>query len=456
MTQRKKELALTDGSPSGATLSPAEEGETTKPSPNEESSVPSSAVIPGPVGEAVAASPVCPTAILSDTKCPPSVSFTGPSSGGGLVPAPRPPLRKTAMAAGVKRKLERTSDAEAGGSGGKKQRALVAPTGHESEAALAPGMEAATPADKDDAHLAPEYSFTVDPLMGNSFQLQLAPDASMFDLKDAIFTKTGVVHEMQLLGHSAGTVDFDKEEVFLDETALPSQCRLSLSVRAATGKPLASRREEVGVGETEGYFVAELLLPVDSSGEGDEDDSDEAGGESSSSSSGAATGGEDEDGERPSSKSSLRHSPKWTTATTAIPLADLASYLGGNPLLSSGDELHRDLASLRIEIVPAREEPERAVSPVETSSSPVSNSHGDKAPPPVIAVHQDGAPPHRCQQCGVRCRLAQQFRCKCGSMFCPQHRFVDQHGCRFDHKSFDRQRLQVSNPKVCASQVADL
>lgn len=279
-----------------------------------------------------------------------------------------------------------------------------------------------------------EYQFTVKPLMGDSFDLTLSSDSSIFDLKDAIFNKTGMLHEMQLLGHSTVPINFEEEEKFLDETIIPKHCTLSLSVKAATGKPLAQPLFEDG----EGYYIEDLFIPRIEMAT------------SSSSHSGIEEEEEDEEGEGENEgETDEEGRARWKTIPlSAIPPSVAESYLGR--ALAVEDAL-QDLEALRIEMV-VEEVRDTPISRVErigpATASPVSTS---PPPPPPPA-----AGPPRCFQCGLRCRLGQQFKCKCGNMFCSSHRFNDQHACPFDHQRHDRAKLDHANPKVNKTQVDQL
>lgn len=60
--------------------------------------------------------------------------------------------------------------------------------------------------------------------------------------------------------------------------------------------------------------------------------------------------------------------------------------------------------------------------------------------------------PGRCQQCRKKVGLT-GFKCKCGDVFCGQHRYAEAHNCNFDYKSMDRQKLAANNPVVQASKI---
>lgn len=58
----------------------------------------------------------------------------------------------------------------------------------------------------------------------------------------------------------------------------------------------------------------------------------------------------------------------------------------------------------------------------------------------------------RCQQCRKKVGLT-GFKCKCGMLFCGQHRYAEAHNCSFDYKSAEREKLAANNPLVQASKV---
>lgn len=72
---------------------------------------------------------------------------------------------------------------------------------------------------------------------------------------------------------------------------------------------------------------------------------------------------------------------------------------------------------------------------------------------------QDPAPPAktptRCQECRKKVGLT-GFKCRCGMLFCGQHRYAEAHNCTFDYKTVERQRLAENNPLVQASKVQKL
>lgn len=64
----------------------------------------------------------------------------------------------------------------------------------------------------------------------------------------------------------------------------------------------------------------------------------------------------------------------------------------------------------------------------------------------IINIIDDG--PVRCTKCNRKCRLGGQFKCRCDLVFCGTHRYPDMHNCTFDHKAFGRKLLGKANPKL--------
>lgn len=53
----------------------------------------------------------------------------------------------------------------------------------------------------------------------------------------------------------------------------------------------------------------------------------------------------------------------------------------------------------------------------------------------------------RCGVCKKKIGLT-GFECRCGLMFCPLHRYADQHGCTFDYAKAGKDQLRKDNPVV--------
>ncbi|PJF16522.1 hypothetical protein PSACC_03716 [Paramicrosporidium saccamoebae] len=261
-----------------------------------------------------------------------------------------------------------------------------------------------------------DYVFTIKPLMGAPFEIRMTSDSSIFDLKDAIFAKIGMVPEMQLLSHSRLAIPFEEEEKFLDELPIPLQCTLNLTVKAATGISQLNMLGFEDVDEEE-YLVYDVVQ-------------------------GAGLENSDSDEENAAGKFRVRIALPPSVATANLPFPVLDSYLRGRSV--------EDLA----ETEESSEEPLRSLgnlSSLQICSDP--ESPVKAAPVATVVVAEESKAPGRCGQCGRKCRLALQFKCRCEGTYCQTHRYGDQHGCKFDYQSHDRARLQESNPKVFKSQL---
>ncbi|KAK4482408.1 hypothetical protein RD792_009563 [Penstemon davidsonii] len=60
----------------------------------------------------------------------------------------------------------------------------------------------------------------------------------------------------------------------------------------------------------------------------------------------------------------------------------------------------------------------------------------------------------RCSGSGCRKRIGLMgFRCRCGDMFCSEHRYSDRHDCSYDYKAAGREAIERENPVVRAAKL---
>lgn len=116
-------------------------------------------------------------------------------------------------------------------------------------------------------------------------------------------------------------------------------------------------------------------------------------------------------------------------------------------------------------------------------SMPISNTQADQQQVPVesevaaassvpavvesttMDVDQSGSDPtatgggpsppkkrNRCNTCNKRVGFT-GFDCRCGGMFCAEHRYSDQHNCTFDYKTVEREALRKNNPVVVSDKI---
>ncbi|KAI3716527.1 hypothetical protein L1987_67463 [Smallanthus sonchifolius] len=59
---------------------------------------------------------------------------------------------------------------------------------------------------------------------------------------------------------------------------------------------------------------------------------------------------------------------------------------------------------------------------------------------------------NRCSGCRRKVGLV-GFRCRCGEMFCSDHRYSDRHDCCYDYKAAGREAIARENPVVRAAKI---
>lgn len=89
------------------------------------------------------------------------------------------------------------------------------------------------------------------------------------------------------------------------------------------------------------------------------------------------------------------------------------------------------------------QEPKVASEPLASPTAEPSTSGAADAPPKAAT---------RCLECKKKVGLT-GFKCKCGDVFCGQHRYAESHNCPFDYKGVHKEKLASSNPVVQASKV---
>lgn len=96
---------------------------------------------------------------------------------------------------------------------------------------------------------------------------------------------------------------------------------------------------------------------------------------------------------------------------------------------------------------PAVVQPPAAVSePVAAVSASPASPEAEAAAPAETKVST------RCQKCRKKVGLT-GFKCKCGLLFCGQHRYAEAHDCGFDYKTSQREKLAAANPVVQAAKI---
>lgn len=59
----------------------------------------------------------------------------------------------------------------------------------------------------------------------------------------------------------------------------------------------------------------------------------------------------------------------------------------------------------------------------------------------------------RCGHCKKRLTIVNIYNCRCGKIFCGQHRYSEAHNCKYDYKSEGKKILEQSNPLVIAKKL---
>eukprot|EP00871_Galdieria_phlegrea_P003837 jgi/Galph1/4454/GphlegSOOS_G3033.1 len=104
-----------------------------------------------------------------------------------------------------------------------------------------------------------------------------------------------------------------------------------------------------------------------------------------------------------------------------------------------------ELLSGSSESVKIESSPETQV--VHQESSGVSNGQDPAAQPSPGSQRKS-----RCETCNKKVGLT-GFTCRCGFLFCSEHRYSDKHNCTFDFKSQNKELLSKANPQVVAPKI---
>jgi hypothetical protein len=62
---------------------------------------------------------------------------------------------------------------------------------------------------------------------------------------------------------------------------------------------------------------------------------------------------------------------------------------------------------------------------------------------------------NRCSGCRRKVGLT-GFRCRCGELFCADHRYSDRHDCGYDYKAAGREAIARENPVVKAAKIVKI
>eukprot|EP00182_Erythrolobus_australicus_P004468 CAMPEP_0185841474 /NCGR_PEP_ID=MMETSP1353-20130828/17911_1 /TAXON_ID=1077150 /ORGANISM="Erythrolobus australicus, Strain CCMP3124" /LENGTH=233 /DNA_ID=CAMNT_0028540949 /DNA_START=166 /DNA_END=867 /DNA_ORIENTATION=+ len=87
--------------------------------------------------------------------------------------------------------------------------------------------------------------------------------------------------------------------------------------------------------------------------------------------------------------------------------------------------------------------------PVTASAAVAASPGGDEDQGPRRKVQKNKG---RCFECRKKVGLT-GFACRCGYVYCGEHRFADQHACSFDYHAHAKELLSKANPVVVAAKV---
>lgn len=82
------------------------------------------------------------------------------------------------------------------------------------------------------------------------------------------------------------------------------------------------------------------------------------------------------------------------------------------------------------------------------SAEGIASGNSDSAPttPPAKKAN-------RCHVCKKRVGLT-GFTCRCGGLYCGEHRYDQAHDCTFDYKTMEREEIRKNNPVVVSDKIA--
>ncbi|KAL3611398.1 hypothetical protein D5086_002418 [Populus alba] len=135
----------------------------------------------------------------------------------------------------------------------------------------------------------------------------------------------------------------------------------------------------------------------------------------------------------PSSSSSS--STTTTTTTTTITFAATANGVSTNEILKFTSEKSLRSSLSRLPGKDHQRQPKTASDKERSDSSSVAKKEVN-----------------RCSGCRRRVGLT-GFRCRCGELFCWEHRYSDRHDCSYDYKTVGREAIARENPVVKAAKI---
>ncbi|OMO80827.1 Zinc finger, AN1-type [Corchorus olitorius] len=136
-------------------------------------------------------------------------------------------------------------------------------------------------------------------------------------------------------------------------------------------------------------------------------------------------------------------SPSSTT-TTSPSSSSAAAIAGGASILKfSDDQSSRSTAS--------HSQESRSDSATATTTTNSRNNTSNRSGNDLVAA-ADKKVVNRCSGCRKRVGLT-GFRCRCGELFCAEHRYSNRHDCSYDYKAAGREAIARENPVVKAAKI---
>ncbi|KAL3070911.1 hypothetical protein niasHS_017036 [Heterodera schachtii] len=89
-----------------------------------------------------------------------------------------------------------------------------------------------------------------------------------------------------------------------------------------------------------------------------------------------------------------------------------------------------------------------------TTTEATNNTNAAPSPAPGQQQEdtQQKKKPNRCGMCNKRVGLT-GFECRCGGLFCGEHRYDSAHNCTFDYKTAGREELRAKHPQVITDKI---
>lgn len=103
----------------------------------------------------------------------------------------------------------------------------------------------------------------------------------------------------------------------------------------------------------------------------------------------------------------------------------------------------------------SRSDPSRSSRMLSVSPNPSRDLKRPDRTPPATVPDGSKRVVNRCSGCRTKVGLT-GFRCRCGDLFCADHRYSDRHDCTYDYKAAGRYAIARENPVVKAAKIIKL